>query len=808
LSLAVVLSDPLGERPVAPQEFPLSLGGEGARIAVPGLEVDATAGFINCDEHGLYVEADPQSAGALRLNGRILVGQQTLQRGDVLAVGEARIHCDIEPDRARLRVLHLSGNATAVPLIDALAEGEAQEDQSTPQSISALRFKRYAGGPTRAQTPMHWRWAAAAGIAAVALIIWFLVTAVSVQVRTDPTETEVDFAGAWPEISTGEHHLVRPGAYTLVATNDGYRTERRSVRIDSRNDQKLEVKLAKLPGKVTFDTGGVAATATVDGVELGKLPGKFEVAAGVHELIARSPRYLDLKTKIDIEGMGTEQEIKLALKPAFAPVTVESKPAGARVAVDGREVGVTPLTTELDAGNYTLSLAAEGFRTWESAIQVVADVPQKIGPVQLGLPDGRLTLRSTPSQADVSIGGRYRGRTPLEIDLAPGVEHEILLQRAGYEPARRRVPIKSAERLGLEVTLKPILGEVIVRGEPADAVLYIGGEARGPANQTLRLLAVATAVEVRRAGYETFATTVTPQAGLQHLVEYRLQTPDEQRATRVPATAKSRAGTDLKLMPTGRYQMGSPRREPGRRANESQRTVTLQRPFYMGVREVTNGEFRQFRAEHLSGVVGELSLDLDRQPVVNVTWRDAAEFCNWLSEKEGLPPAYVLDGDALVAANAMTTGYRLPTEAEWEWVARYEGGAATRRFPWGASLPVAPKSGNYADIEAVELIGAALEEYEDGALVTSPVGSFAASALGLYDLGGNVAEWTHDLYTSSIDLDKGSDVDPQGPKSGSAHVVRGSSWRTANIAELRLAYRDSSSGKSQHLGFRIARYAE
>ena len=163
---------------------------------------------------------------------------------------------------------------------------------------------------------------------------------------------------------------------------------------------------------------------------------------------------------------------------------------------------------------------------------------------------------------------------------------------------------------------------------------------------------------------------------------------------------RSKSDQPLKLMPIGRFTMGSPRREPGRRANEAQRDVEFKRPFYMGVNEVTNGQFRRFKSEHRSGIVGQHTLDLDNQPVVGVTWQEAALFCNWLSQQEGLPPAYEKKGDTLVAVNPMTNGYRLPTDAEWEWAARYEGCGNLRRYPWGDALPVAPRSGNYADTTA------------------------------------------------------------------------------------------------------------
>jgi formylglycine-generating enzyme required for sulfatase activity len=383
-----------------------------------------------------------------------------------------------------------------------------------------------------------------------------------------------------------------------------------------------------------------------------------------------------------------------------------------------------------------------------------------------------------------------------------------MITRAGYEPAQRSVPIKAGERSGVDVALKPILGEVTVRGEPADARLFVDGEARGAANQTLSLPSTELTVEVRREGFETFTTKVTPQPGIARVVEFKLQTPEQSRAARVPATLRAHTGIELKRMPIGAFTMGSARREPGRRANEVPRAVTLTRTFYIGVREVTNAEYRQFQTEHLSGVVRDRSLDQDNHPVVNVTWHEAAEFCNWLSAQDGLPAAYAVQGDVLTPILPATTGYRLPTEAEWEWAARYEAGRATRRYPWGASLPIGPKAGNFADRSSLAVLETALNDYDDGVPTTAPVGSFPPSALGLYDMGGNVTEWVQDFYTVSPDLGGAPTTDPTGPATGTRHVVRGSSWRSASIAELRLAWRDYAEGKAQNIGFRIARYAD
>jgi len=272
-------------------------------------------------------------------------------------------------------------------------------------------------------------------------------------------------------------------------------------------------------------------------------------------------------------------------------------------------------------------------------------------------------------------------------------------------------------------------------------------------------------------------------------------------------TIRTKSGAELRLLGPASFTMGSPRRESGRRANESQRAVELRRRFYLATRAVTNGEFKQFRAQHRSGFVGQNTLELERQPVVNVTWQDAAEYCNWLSLQDGLPPAYQSQGGKLVPTQPVTTGYRLPTEAEWEWAARANRDGSLRKYPWGDALPVPAGAGNFGDRRAQPLLQTVLADLDDGYPATAPTGSFAPNPLGFYDLGGNVAEWTTDLYAvqpaSSTVV-----VDPLSAAPGNMHVIRGSSWRHATVTELRAAFRDSGNGRRDDVGFRIARYAE
>ena len=96
------------------------------------------------------------------------------------------------------------------------------------------------------------------------------------------------------------------------------------------------------------------------------------------------------------------------------------------------------------------------------------------------------------------------------------------------------------------------------------------------------------------------------------------------------------------------------------------------RSFYLQTTEVTNAQFRLFQAQHNSGQIEGNSLNRDHQPVVQVSWQQAAAFCNWLSKREGLPPFY-RETNGIITATTLSTGYRLPTETEWAWAARANG---------------------------------------------------------------------------------------------------------------------------------------
>jgi formylglycine-generating enzyme required for sulfatase activity len=173
-----------------------------------------------------------------------------------------------------------------------------------------------------------------------------------------------------------------------------------------------------------------------------------------------------------------------------------------------------------------------------------------------------------------------------------------------------------------------------------------------------------------------------------------------------------------------------------------------------------------------------------------------------------LPEAYVEGETSVTAVHPPNTGFRMPTEAEWAWVARKLGQSSEQRYPWNGKYPPEVSVGNYADNQISDTLADTIPEYDDGYRGSAPVGSFTDWPKGFNDLGGNVAEWTHDFY--AVYPGKGQQIvrNPTGPKTGEHYVVKGAGWRHGNITELRLSYRDYSNKPRYDVGFRIARYAE
>jgi formylglycine-generating enzyme required for sulfatase activity len=689
---------------------------------------------------------------------------------------------------------------------------EPERGNGPAERIEAAVFQPLAedrAAPKRRLRPVVIVGATAAALFLLALA--FLLTARSVEVAVvaeAPAKIDIDgFA-----LPFGQRFLVRPGSYPLAVSAEGYEPHRGTLEVGSAETQRYEVTLRPLPGRVSFAGLPEGAALRLDGEPLGTAPlGAIDIAAGDHRLAVEAPRYLPLEKTIEVTGRAIAQTISLELAPAWADITIASAPAGATISVGDAVLGETPATVEVLQGERTLSLRAPGFAEYRTTLDVAAGEPRDLGTITLTPAAGVLELVSRPSGANVTVDGEFRGQTPLTVELAPDRAHEIALSRPGYRRYRASVTLAAGASEQRDLRLEPRLGEVVLEVDPPAAELRIDGELVGTGSRSVSLPEVEHEIVATLAGYETLRRRVTPREGLRQLVKLELKTEAEARKARLPAEITTALGQTLrlfdpKLAPRNEFDMGASRRDPGRRANEVLHPVRLERPFYLQTTEVTNAQFRLFQASHNSGQVQGNSLNREQQPAVQVSWQQAAAFCNWLSRREGLPPFYTEEQGIITGFRPAATGYRLPTEAEWAWVSRVNG-EALQRFAWGDNFPPETPVENLADNTSAYVTGRVLGGYEDGFVVSAPVASFPPNHNGLYDLGGNAAEWVNDVYVipPANTIVK---TDPLGTPDGDNYTIRGASWALSKLAELRLTFRDYGQRGRDDVGFRIARYAE
>jgi formylglycine-generating enzyme required for sulfatase activity len=249
--------------------------------------------------------------------------------------------------------------------------------------------------------------------------------------------------------------------------------------------------------------------------------------------------------------------------------------------------------------------------------------------------------------------------------------------------------------------------------------------------------------------------------------------------------------------------MGSPETEADRYSDETQHSVTLTRSFYMGKYQVTQEQYNAVMGSNPSSFTSAVSGESGtpgKLPVERVSWYDAIVFCNKLSVMEGLSPVYSISGSTDTTAwgtvptssnatwNAVTmdkskSGYRLPTEAEWEYACR---AGTTTAYNTGDTITA--NTGWYS---------------ANSDSKTHEVGKKLANAWGLYDMHGNVWEWCWDRYG---DYASGAQTDPGGAVTGSYRVLRGGSW-DFDGQHLRSGFRnfDNPSSRFDSLGFRLVR---
>jgi formylglycine-generating enzyme required for sulfatase activity/serine/threonine protein kinase len=454
------------------------------------------------------------------------------------------------------------------------------------------------------------------------------------------------------------------------------------------------------------------------------------------------------------------------------------------------------------------------------------------GVVKLKTADGTIVVENVPADAVLEIDGDKLTITPVKgepvkIEAPPG-KHYVVVRRGADMLLGERVVLESGKSYSLSVRKVPLKDAVLVLEDlPADATVELDGQKvplAAVAGQPLKIAAQPGrhVVVVKQGDEVLLAEGVTLESRVQvkrvilrkEPLVARADAPappargPESKEAAPPPALKANAprplpvreltsrttGMKLLRIESGEFMMGSPPGDQDAENDEKPQHKVRISPFFLGKTEVTEEQYQSVTGNNPSWFsrtgggndrVGDRSTG--EYPVQNVSWFDAITFCNALSEKDGLKAYYSISESDVKTREIHGTGYRLPTEAEWEYSCR----ARTKTmFSFGDDPS---ELGNHAWYSG------------NSAQATHPVGLKRANDFGLDDMHGNVWEWCFDWYSDKY-YSQSPEVDPRGPEGAAARVLRGGSWGN-DPRNCRSAGRPGRTPdeRNVYFGFRVAR---
>jgi hypothetical protein len=478
---AVVILDAEGERRIDIKRLPLRVGtGIECELRLPGPGGGPVA-LLDILDDAPFVQP-VGGDGALQINGTPLTTSRRLAAGDTLEFYGSRIEIGEQHGALQLQIqLEDSAYVTKPPEL-ADAAGELAEE-----AIAPTAFKRASDIAARTIEPRKHHWQAIIGGVLAALVIasYLLFSARSVQFTIQPdAPDDFEITGGWFRLPFGNRFLLRTGS-----------------------------------GQAPY--------------------GPVELQPGVHSVTVSADRFLSFSDVLEIPGLGRQEEVRVQLVPRWANVDVSTEPSGATIYEGEQKIGLTPMVLELLEGSHDISIILDGYKAWDGTITAAPNVDQLIPTIQLEPANARLLVNTIPRAANVTVNGRYRGQSPVNLSLSPDINYEIGMSKAGYGSAKRKIRLDAAAREEMTVDLTARTGRVTVRAYPSSATVYIDGRARGTGTVTLNLSSAPHRLEVRRDGYESFSRSITPRPGYPQTVQVRLRSEVEIRQASVALTISS-----------------------------------------------------------------------------------------------------------------------------------------------------------------------------------------------------------------------------------------------------------------------------
>ena len=522
----------------------------------------------------------------------------------------------------------------------------------------------------------------------------------------------------------------------------------------------------------------------------------LELEAGIYTVNISNPFFLPKDLTVAIKRQ-KKTKLQVDLQLVSGRLNILTNPSGAKVFLNEKLIGKAPLESDLNGGVYSLRISADSYVDSIDKFEITHTELNVKRNYQLARIKAEIIPKLTPEGGKLIVNGSL-SKGPLF--LSTNVDHQLIYMKQGYYPSTKEILLTSGQEEEIAFQLKPEFGKVMISSSPP-ATIWINNKSYGNSPMTVSLPAITQQIVFKKKGYRLLSKTIKPTGKFVQKVSAKLLTEYQARLQESPRELTNKEGIKLKLfINPGYLKMGAPRSQKGQRANEFQKKIRLTKSFYASIFEITNGQYGKFKPSL------KKSLGADNIPVTSIDWNEAASFCNWLSKNEGLQPFYNIVNERVNGFNKNTDGYRLLSEAEWEWLSRQAGKAKQTIFSWGDEMVIPPNAANVSDEGAKGQMKFYVPNYNDGYVSAAPVGSFKKELSGLYDIAGSVSEWVHDIYSTMPPMEDTTSEDPFGAENGPSHVVKGANFRSGSVTVLRPSFREGLTTGRDDVGFRVGRY--
>lgn len=507
---------------------------------------------------------------------------------------------------------------------------------------------------------------------------------------------------------------------------------------------------------------------------------------GIYSYEVKSKNHISYKSKLEINKYADEILVPIIMQEVNKKLVINSEPNQASVFLNNVELGVTPLSVNLNTTSNNILIKKSEYKDNNIDYIVKNNNSDQI-IIKLIEDEDVINIKSIPSQASLFFNENYIGISPLKFKIQDkGI---LKVKKYGYVDDVINITKDTKE---LNIVLTEDLSEVFISSDPPSDV-FLNEEYIGKTPFTKKIQKIKHKISFKSKGFRTLNESFEPTKDKQNIIKKLLT---EKEASLLENKKYSRTSIDgeIILFEPGSFLMGSSKKESRRDINEIMRSVKITKHFYISKNLITEEQYSLFKRSSKSNL-----------PVNNISWIDAAKFCNWLSSKEGFENFYEIRNDQIISFNMDSKGYRLPTEAEWEYIAK-SNTPEKYIYSWGSDRKITKLVGNIADVSTQGILSNFIDDYDDGYDERSPVGSFRSNQNEINDLTGNLSEWVNDFY--SVEFVQQSKVfqDYIGPLAGTSHVIKGSNYYSSTPLQLGLSYRTYGNEPNDLVGFRIARW--